>query len=204
MSGVGRRLRSALQESARLLGFLFQAGPGRGSVLLSLCFWKNWPLGRAWVWMKSLLGLGRMGWGWLQDQGLYPVSVLVLGTPEESQAEDHIVLGSLYLIPEQHYLWVSRAGCRQEPRLMVHCDWLSPGCYCPTYCLSLPHWDKEAWKLLCVLSLTLPSNLAPGHSLLLRPPEKNPPTDLGSSFVSGSPHFPLWEFSSLCLNVWVS
>lgn len=108
VSRVGRRLCSALQESARLLGFLFQSGPGRGSVLLSLCFWKSWPLGGAWVWMESLVGLGRMGWGWLPDLGLHSVSVLESGTPEGSQAEDH-VLGSLCLIPEQYYLWVSRA-----------------------------------------------------------------------------------------------
>lgn len=46
----------------------------QGGVPLSLCFWKNMPLGRAGVWRESLGvgGLGRIRWGLLQGQGLGP------------------------------------------------------------------------------------------------------------------------------------
>lgn len=66
----------ALQENALLPGFLFQSGPGRGSVLLSLCFWKKQAFGKSWDVDAKLGGSGAHRWGWLQDQGLHPALFL--------------------------------------------------------------------------------------------------------------------------------
>lgn len=73
-------------------------------------------------------------------------SLLAIGTPEGRQPQDHVVLGSLCLIPEQRFLspgFQSRGVAGAWPGLMVHHDWLSPRCHWHTDRLSFFHWDKE-------------------------------------------------------------